>query len=86
MRKLTELALDESAEMRWRESNQGEADSIGAGPAAQTDLQDALFESPYITAFTQIQIADVSRISSIGARFDAALGRVRMILKSAAGI
>ena len=45
LRKFTELAFDESAEMRWQESRQTEADNIDVGPATETDLQSDLIES-----------------------------------------
>jgi len=46
LRKFTELAFDESAEMRWEESNRPtEADNIDAGPATETDLQSDLIEA-----------------------------------------
>ena len=43
--KFTELAFDESAEMRWQESRPTEADNIDVGPATETDLQDDLVGS-----------------------------------------
>jgi len=43
--KLTELAFDEAAEMRWQESRPTEADNIDVGPAAETDLQGDLMEA-----------------------------------------
>jgi hypothetical protein len=45
MRKFTELALDEAAAMRWKESEAGEADNIDVGPAEETDLENELFET-----------------------------------------
>ena len=40
----TELAFDESAAMRWQESQPIETDNIDVGPATGTDLQNDLFE------------------------------------------
>jgi len=45
LRKFTELALDESAEVRWQESRPAEADNMDVGPATETDLQGDLMES-----------------------------------------
>ncbi len=45
LRKFTELAFDESAEMRWEESRPMEADNIDVGPAAGTELENDLFET-----------------------------------------
>jgi hypothetical protein len=42
--KFTELAFDESAEMRWHESGPTEADNIDVGPPTETDLQNDLME------------------------------------------
>ena len=44
LRKFTELAFDEAAEMRWQESRPAEADNIDVGPATETDLQSDLME------------------------------------------
>jgi len=44
LRKFTELAFDEAAEMRWQESRSMEADNIDVGPATETDLQSDLIE------------------------------------------
>ena len=44
LRKFTELAFDESAEMRWEESRPTEADNIDVGLVTETDLRDDLFE------------------------------------------
>ncbi len=44
LRKFTELAFDEVAEMRWQESEPAEADNIDVGPATETDLQSELME------------------------------------------
>jgi hypothetical protein len=43
LRKFTELAFDESAEMRWEESQPTEADNIDVGPATGTELEKDLF-------------------------------------------
>jgi hypothetical protein len=43
--KFTELAFDESAEMRWQESRPTEADNIDVGLATETDLQNDVMES-----------------------------------------
>jgi len=45
LRKFTELAFDESAEMRWQESRPMEADNMDVGPATETDLQSDLIEA-----------------------------------------
>ena len=45
LRKFTELAFDESAAMRWEESQPTEADNIDVGPATGTDLENDLFEA-----------------------------------------
>jgi len=45
LRKFTELAFEEAAEMRWQESRPAEADSIDVGPATETDLQSDLMEA-----------------------------------------
>ena len=45
LRKFTELAFDEAAEMRWQESRPVEADNIDVGPAAETGLQSDLMEA-----------------------------------------
>ena len=45
LRKFTELAFDESAEMRWQESRPAEADNIDVGPATETDSQGDLIEA-----------------------------------------
>jgi hypothetical protein len=45
LRKFTDLAFDESAEMRWRESQPTEADNMDVGPATETDLQSDLIEA-----------------------------------------
>jgi len=44
--KFTELAFDESAEMRRQESRPKEADNIDVGPGTETDLQNDLIEAP----------------------------------------
>ena len=46
LRKFTELAFDEAAEMRWEESGPAEADNMDAGPAIETDLQSDLIKAP----------------------------------------
>jgi len=45
LRKFTELAFDEAAEMRWQESRPAEADNIDVGPATETDFQGDLMET-----------------------------------------
>ena len=45
LRKFTELAFDETAEMRWQESRPAGADNIDVGPATETDLQSDLIEA-----------------------------------------
>jgi hypothetical protein len=45
LRKFTELASDEAAEMRWEETRPAEADNIDVGPATETDLQGDLMEA-----------------------------------------
>jgi len=40
LQKFTELAFDEAAEMRWRESRPVEADNIDVGPLTSEDFQD----------------------------------------------
>jgi hypothetical protein len=45
LRKFTELAFDESAEVRWQESQRTETDNIDVEPVAETDSQNDLFES-----------------------------------------
>ena len=45
LRKLTDLAFDESAEMRWQASRPAEADNMDVGPARETDLQSDLMEA-----------------------------------------
>ena len=45
LRKFTELAFDEAAEMGWQESRPTEADNIDVGPATETDLQGDLMEA-----------------------------------------
>jgi hypothetical protein len=45
LRKFTDLAFDESAEMRWQESRPAEADNIAVGPATETELQSDLIEA-----------------------------------------
>jgi hypothetical protein len=45
LRKFTELAFDEAAEMGWQESRPAEAYNIDVGPAAETDLQSDLIEA-----------------------------------------
>lgn len=46
LRKFTEFAFDESAEMRWQESQPTKADNIGVGPPTEKDLQNDLVEPP----------------------------------------
>jgi hypothetical protein len=45
LRKFTDLAFDESAEVRWQESQPTEADNIEVGPVMATDLQADLIEA-----------------------------------------
>jgi hypothetical protein len=45
LRKFTDLAFDESAEVRWQEAQPTEADNIAVGPVAETDFQGDLIES-----------------------------------------
>jgi hypothetical protein len=45
LRKFTDLAFDESAAVRWQESQPTEADNIDVGPPTETDLQDELIEA-----------------------------------------
>jgi hypothetical protein len=50
LEKFRELAFDEMAEMRWRESQPAEADEIDLGPVTAADLQDELLpasENPF---------------------------------------
>jgi len=42
--KFTDLAFDESAEMRWREAQPGEADNVDVGPVTADDVQADLFQ------------------------------------------
>jgi hypothetical protein len=43
--KFTDHAFDESAEMRWQESQRGEGDNVDVGSRTETDMQNELFES-----------------------------------------
>ncbi len=45
LRKFTDLAFDEWAEMRWQESRPTEADNMDVGPVTETDLQSDLMEA-----------------------------------------
>ena len=45
LRKFQEFAFDEEAEMRWQESQRAEAKNTDEGQAAETDLQNDLFEA-----------------------------------------
>lgn len=45
LRKFTELACDEIAELRWQKSEQREADNIDVGPLTEADLQNELIKS-----------------------------------------
>jgi hypothetical protein len=38
------LAFDESAEMRWREAQPGEADNLDVGPVTADDVQKDLLQ------------------------------------------
>ena len=42
LRKFTELAFDDMAQMRWQESQRAEADNIDVGPLTEADLQSEL--------------------------------------------
>ena len=44
LEKFTDLAFDEAAEMRWRESQSAQADNMDVGPLVETDLQRDLLE------------------------------------------
>jgi hypothetical protein len=44
LRKFTELAFDDMAQMRWQESQPSEADNIDVGPLTDADLQEDLLE------------------------------------------
>jgi hypothetical protein len=44
LRKFTELAFDDMAEVRWQESQRAEADNIDVGPLTDADLQEDLLE------------------------------------------
>jgi hypothetical protein len=46
LRKFTELAFDEAAEMRWQENQPAEPDNIDVGPRTEVDLQNKLWEEP----------------------------------------
>jgi hypothetical protein len=43
LRKFTELAFDETAEVRWQESQRTETDNIDVEPVAETDSQNDFF-------------------------------------------
>jgi hypothetical protein len=45
LRKFTGLAFDESAEVRWQESQQAAKDNTDAGLVAEGDLKHDLFEA-----------------------------------------
>jgi hypothetical protein len=45
LRKFTDLAFDESAEVRWQESRPTEADNIDVRPTTETDLQNDLIDA-----------------------------------------
>ena len=50
LRKFTELAFDDMAQMRWQESQPAEADNIDVGPLTEADLQEDLLkpsENPF---------------------------------------
>ena len=44
LRKFTELAFDELAQVRWQESQPADADNIDVGPLTEADLQEDLLE------------------------------------------
>ncbi len=44
LRKFSELAFDELAQMRWQESQPEDADNIDVGPLTEADLQEDLLE------------------------------------------
>jgi hypothetical protein len=46
LRKFSDLAFDEAADMRWRGSRPVEADNIDVGPLTAEDFQDDLLEIP----------------------------------------
>ena len=50
-RKFGELAFDEAAEVRWRESRPREADNIDVEPVTGTDGQDDLADAPASDCF-----------------------------------
>jgi hypothetical protein len=45
LQKFTDLAFDESAEIRWREAQPGGADNVDVGPVTPDDLQRELLET-----------------------------------------
>ena len=45
LRRFTDLAFDESAEMRWQEARPTEADNIDVEPVTEMDLESDLVES-----------------------------------------
>ena len=45
LRKFTELAFDDMAQVRWQESQPAEADNIDVGPLTEEDLQATMLES-----------------------------------------
>lgn len=45
LRKFTDIAFDESAQVRWRESQRGEAENVVEMHRTEKDLQNELFES-----------------------------------------
>jgi hypothetical protein len=45
LRKFTELAFDEAAEMCWQQSRPAEADNMDVGLATETDSQTDLMEA-----------------------------------------
>ena len=44
LRKFGELAFDDRAQVRWQESEAGEADNLDVGPVTADDLQEDLLE------------------------------------------
>ena len=50
LRKFTELAFDDMAQVRWQESQPAEADNLDVGPLTEADLQEDLLiwsENPF---------------------------------------
>jgi len=45
LQKFSDLAFNEAADMRWRDSGRAEADNIDVGPLTDEDLQGTIFET-----------------------------------------